>query len=52
MTFADAVLTLHIFRIMPDETIANTYFLVPFYCSGQLFRCLEISENKNNLRTI
>ena len=29
-----------------------TYFLAPFYCSGQLTHCLEISGNKNNLRRI
>ena len=34
------------------ETTANTYFLAPFYCSGLLIHCLEISGNKNNLRTI
>ena len=39
------------FRIPLDETIANTYFLTPFYCFGQLIHCLEISENKNNLKT-
>ena len=37
-----------------DQTIANTYFLVPFYmyCSGELIHCLKISGNKNNLRTM
>ena len=43
------------FRISLDKTnltIANTYFLVPFYCSRQLIHCLKISGNKNNLRTI
>ena len=47
--FADAVLTVSSFS--PDETIANTYFFVPFYmyCSGQQIHCLKISRNKNNL---
>ena len=41
------------FRTLLDETIANTYFLIaPSYCSGLLIHCLEISENKNNLRKI
>ena len=31
------------FRIALDETIANTYFLVPFYCFRHLIHCLEIS---------
>ena len=37
------------FRILLDETTANMYFLVPFYCSGH---CLEITGNKNNLRLL
>ena len=40
------------FHIPLDEKIANTYFLAPFCCFGQVIQCLEISENKNNLRTI
>ena len=54
VTFAEAVLTvLFFFFCKPlNETIANRYFLSPFYCSGQLIYCLEISGNKNNLRTI
>ena len=35
-----------------DETIAKPYFLAPFYCFGQLNHCLEISGNKDNLKTI
>ena len=37
VTFADAVLTVSrfFFPVPLDETIANTYFSVPFYCSGQ-----------------
>ena len=51
--FANAVLTIKVFfRISLDETIASTYFTEPFYCSGQLIHCLEISGNKNDLRTI
>ena len=36
------------------DIVSNTYFLVPFYvyCSEQLIHCLNISGNKNNLRTI
>ena len=55
VTFAEAVLTIlffFFFCIPLNETIANTYFLSPFYCSGQLTYCLEISGNKNNLRII
>ena len=49
VTFADTVLTVSIFfRIALDETIVNTYFLAPFYCSGHR---LETSGNKNNLKT-
>ena len=39
-----------LFYISLDETIANTYFLAPFYCSGQLTHCFEISGNKSNLK--
>ena len=35
-----------------DGIIVNSYFLAPFYCSGQLIYSLKISGNKNNLRTI
>ena len=50
--FADTILTVSsFFRILLDETIANSYFLEPYYCSGQLIDCLEVSGNKNNLRT-
>ena len=53
MTFADTVLTVSSFFPIPlDETIANTYFLVPFYCSRQPIHCLEISRNKNNLELL
>ena len=46
VTFVAAVLTVsNIFRILLEETIANMYFLAPFYCSGY---CLDISGNKNN----
>ena len=38
------------FRIPLDETITNTYFLAPFYCSRQLNHCLEMSMNKNNFK--
>ena len=38
------------FRIPPDETMANAYFLALFYCSRQLIHCFEISGNKKNLR--
>ena len=41
--FMDAVLIV--------TSFFEQYFLVPFYCSGQLIHCLEISGNKNNLRT-
>ena len=39
VTLTDA----YFFRIALDETIANTYFLVPFYCFRHLIHCLEIS---------
>merc|ERR1711973_664116 len=39
-----------LFIIPLNETITNTYFLAPFYCSGHLIHCLEISGNKNNLK--
>ena len=49
VTFVDAVLdSFMFFRILLDETIANMYYLAPFYCSGQLIHCLKISGNKNN----
>ena len=46
VTFMDAVLTLLNFLL--DETIVNTYFLVPFYwySSGELIHCLKISIRK------
>ena len=49
VTFTNAVFTVSsfFFRIPLDETIANTYFVAPFYSSGQLIHCLEISGNKN-----
>ena len=46
--------SLKVFRILLDKTTANMYFLAPFYSnyiSGELIHCLEISGNKNNLRT-
>ena len=53
MTFSNAVLTVSsFFHISLDETIAKTYFLALFHCSGQIIHCLEISGNENNLRTI
>ena len=51
VTFADTVLIVQVFRIPQDETIENTYFLAPFFPSGKLIHRLEISVDKNNLRT-
>ena len=49
----ESVLTVsRLYGIPLDETITNTYFLAPFYCSGRLIHCLEISGSKNNSRTI
>ena len=53
VTFVYAVLTVSIFfSNTAGKTIASMYFLALFYCSGQLIYCVEISENKNNKRTI
>ena len=35
-----------------DETITDMYFLAPFYFSGQLIQCFDMSGNKINLKTI
>ena len=50
MKFADSscIDSFKFFSIPLDETIANTYILVPFYCSGKLIQCLGYQE----IRTI
>ena len=51
VTFTDAVLTVSSFfacRWM-KQWRANTYFLAPFYCFGQLIHCLEISGNNETI---
>ena len=53
MTFLDAVLltgsSFYYILLVKQYTFtkANLYFFAPFYCSGQLIHCLEISGNKN-----
>ena len=47
VTFTNDVLTG--FKIL-SHTAGWNNFVAPFYCSGQLIHCCEISGNKNNLR--